>query len=170
MGIKIIKFVFYALRYYFFMKSVVFCSSQRFKNEMNEFISELRKLAHARETHLVIFDPEFEEGYEKINSLHEKDRMKNDEYKGTVAGRVYDHLFRKVRVADVCFIFNKDGYLGANTNGELFAAAALGKTIYALHDKTLMGHFPHDLYEEPSSRKLVHEVVSTPEELFMRLV
>jgi len=38
-----------------------------------------------------------------------------------------------------------------------------------LHDQTLMGHYPHDLYEEPSSRKLIHEVVPTPEELLKRL-
>ena len=152
------------------MKSIVFCSSQRFKKEMNEFIFDLRKSAREHGAHLVIFDPEFEESHEPLNSLHEKDRMQDESYKNTVAGKVYDHLFRKVRVADVCFVFNKDGYLGANTNGELFAAAALGKTIYALHEKTLMGHYPHDLYEEPSSRKLIHEVVSTPEELWKRLV
>jgi len=152
------------------MKSIVFCSSQRFKKEMREFIFDLRKLSQEKGAHLVIFDPEFEENHDSLNSLHEKDRMRNEEYKNTVAGRVYDHLFRKVRVADVCFIFNKDGYLGANTNGELFAAAALGKTIYALHEKTMMGHYPNDLYEEPSSRKLIHEVVETPEELWKRMV
>ena len=82
---------------------------------------------------------------------------------------VYDHLFRKVRVADVCFIFNKNGYLVVNTSGELFAAAALGKTIYALDDKILMGQYPHELYEEPAPKKLIHELVKTPEELLARL-
>src|SRR3989344_7292206 len=151
------------------MKSVVFCSSQRFKGEMRAFIDELRLLAKAKDLHPVIFDPEFEERESDLHLANEKDRMKDAYYKNSVAGRVYDHLFRKVRVADVCFVFNKDGYLGANTNGGLFAAAALGKTIYALHDQTLMGHYPHDLYEEPSSRKLIHEVVPTPEELLKRL-
>lgn len=136
---------------------------------MNDFISELRNLARNSGGHLVIFDPEFEDRPYDFQNSHEKDRMQDHEYRNTVAGRVYDHLFRKVRVADVCFIFNKDGYLGANTNGELFAAAALGKTIYALHEKTLMGHYPYDLYEEPSSRKLIHEVVDIPEELLKRL-
>lgn len=136
---------------------------------MGEFISELRRLAHARGLHSVVFEPEFEEREDNLHLKLEKERMNNWDYKNSVAGKVYDHLFRKVRVADVCFVFNKDGYLGANTNGELFAAAAIGKTIYALHDKTLMGSYPHDLYEEPSSRKLIHEVVSTPEELLKRL-
>lgn len=136
---------------------------------MEGFISELRGLARKKDMHLVVFEPEFEERKDNLNSAHEKDRMKDQSYRDSIAGMVYDHLFRKVRVADVCFVFNKDGYLGANTNGELFAAAALGKTIYALHENTFMGSYPHDLYEEPSSRKLVHEIVSTPEELLKRL-
>lgn len=152
------------------MKSVVFCASQRFRGDLAYFVGRLKNLAAAKDMHLVIFDPEFEERPTEFESRHEKDRMQDDSYRLAVAGKVYDHLFRKVRVADVCFVFNKDGYLGANTNGELFAAAALGKTIYALHDKTLMGHYPHDLYEEPSSRKLIHEIVKTPEELLKRLV
>ncbi|MEK7520459.1 MAG: hypothetical protein AAB560_00020 [Patescibacteria group bacterium] len=152
------------------MKSVVFCSSQRFKKEMNDFIAEVRRSAGKMGVHPVIFDPEFEDRPDNLHLKPEKERMSDYSYRTSVAGRVYDHLFRKVRVADVCFVFNKDGYLGANTNGELFAAAALGKTIYALHDKTMMGHYPDELYEEPSSRKLVHEIVSTPEELLKRLV
>ncbi len=152
------------------MKSVVFCSSQRFKKEMAEFIAALREFAKEKGAHPVIFDPEFEDRPDDLHLLPEKERMADHFYKTSVAGRVYDHLFRKVRVADVCFIFNQDGYLGANTNGELFAAAALGKTIYALHEQTKMGHYPGDLYEEPSSRKLIHEIVSTPGELFQRLV
>ncbi|MBI2591119.1 MAG: hypothetical protein HYW34_00345 [Candidatus Brennerbacteria bacterium] len=152
------------------MKSVVFCSSQRFRKELKEFVKELRILAHAKGGHLVILEPNFDDNADHLDQAHEKDRLKDAQYKSTVAGKVYDHLFRKVRVADVCFVFNKNGYLGANTNGELFAAAMAGKFCYALEEKTLMGNYPHDLYEEPSTRKLIHEIVSTPEELFKRLV
>lgn len=152
------------------MKSIVFCSSQRFKKEMEEFIAELKKLAEGQNAHIVIFDPEFEERSTEFRNQHEKDRLSDELYRNTIAGRVYDHLFRKVAVADVCFIFNKNGYIGINTSGELFAAAALGKTIYAFNDRMLMGNHPHDLYEEPSPRKLVHEIVSTPEELLKRLL
>lgn len=151
------------------MKSVVFCSSQRFKKDMEVFIKELRALAQERGLHPVILEPNFAEMEDKLGTLHEKDRLKDASYKEAVAGKVYDHLFRKVRVADVCFIFNKDGYLGVNTTGELFAAAVAGKLCYALHDKTLMGGYPNDLYEEPSARKLIHEIVETPEELLKRL-
>jgi len=137
---------------------------------MGEFISELKELAREKQSHLVIFEPNFEDHPQEFSNLHEKERLNNQVYRSTIAEKVYDHLFRKVRVADVCFVFNKDGYIGANTSGELFAAAVLGKTIYALDEKTLMGAYPHDLYEEPSPRKLIHEVVSTPEELLKRLL
>jgi len=152
------------------MKSIVFCASQRFSKELKEFTDQLKKLANNKDRHLIILEPEFGELEDKIGKLHEKDRLDNLHYRATIAGKVYDHLFRKVRVADICFIFNKDGYLGVNTTGELFAAAMSGKICYALHNKTLMGHYPHDLYEEPSSRKLIHEIVSTPEELLKRLL
>ena len=137
---------------------------------MEAFIAALKNHAHEKGVHISVFEPNFEERPEEFLARHEKDRLEDPLYRATVAGKVYDHLFRKVRVADVCFVFNKDGYLGANTSGELFAAAVLGKTIYALHEKTMMGHYPHDLYEEPSPRKLIHEIVATPEELLQRLI
>ena len=136
---------------------------------MEKFIGDLRVLAASQGLHPIILEPNFEEREERLGGLHERDRLKDAGYKEAVAGKVYDHLFRKVRIADVCFIFNKDGYLGVNTTGELFAAAMSGKMCYALHDQTLMGHYPNDLYEEPSSRKLIHEIVTTPEELLKRL-
>lgn len=151
------------------MKSVVFCTSQRFKKDMEEFIAELKRLAKERNAHVTVLEPNFEERPQGFLDLHEKDRLQDPMYKATIAGMVYDHLFRKVRVADVCYIFNKNGYLGVNTSGELFAAAALGKTIYALDERILMGNYPHDLYEEPSPRKLIHEVVPNAEELLSRL-
>jgi len=46
----------------------------------------------------------------------------------------------------------------------------LGKMIYSLDDRTVMGEHPHGLYDEPSSRKLIHEVITTPEELLKRLI
>jgi len=155
------------------MRSVVFCSSQRFQKELAEFISKLKKSAEERDVRLVIFEPEFdadEYDVKRLYLLPEKQRLEDSAYKAGVAGKVYDHLFRKVKVADVCFIFNKDGYVGSNTNGELFAAAMAGKLIYALENQTMAGNYPDDLYEEPSSRKFIHDIVSTPEELLMRLL
>ena len=149
------------------MKSVVFCCSQRFAPELKKFIGHLKKISHKKNQHLVILEPNFGEEEAKFaRNTHEKDRLNDPHYRQAIAGKVYDHLFRKVRVADVCFIFNKDGYLGVNTTGELFAAAVAGKICYSLEPRTLMGNYPHDLYEEPSSQKLIHEVVATPDELW----
>lgn len=136
---------------------------------MEEFIRDVKKLAKKRGNPLVVFDPEFEDRPATFRDQHEKERVRDDLYRAMVAGRVYDHLFRKIRVADVCYLFNKDGYLGVNTSGELFAAAVLGKTVYAYDSRTRMGSYPHDLYEEPSTRQLIHEIVPTPEALLDRL-
>src|SRR3989344_1303788 len=152
------------------MKSIVFCSSQRFASDLHKFMEELQGLAKEKGVRMTLLHPEFSLDQHKLHHLPEKERLMDPLYKAEVAGKVYDHLFRKVRPADICFIYNKDGYLGVNVAGVLFAAAILGKMVYALDDKTLMGHYPHDLYEEPSVRKLVHEVISTPEDLLERLI
>ncbi|OGF61619.1 hypothetical protein A2662_03145 [Candidatus Giovannonibacteria bacterium RIFCSPHIGHO2_01_FULL_45_33] len=152
------------------MKSIVFCSSQRFAGDLHKFMDELHALAKEKGMRLTVLHPEFSMDMHKLHSLSEKERLQHPAYRAEVAGKVYDHLFRKVKVADVCFVYNKDGYLGVNVAGELFAAAVLGKMVYALDEKTLMGHYPHDLYEEPSARKLIHEVISTPADLLERLI
>ena len=133
-------------------------------------MDELHALAKKRGMRLTILHPDFAMDLHQLHHLPEKERLEHPIYRAEVAGRVYDHLFRKVRTADICFIYNKDGYIGVNVAGELFAAAVLGKMIYALDGKTIMGQYPNDLYEEPSARKLIHEVISTPEDLFDRLI
>lgn len=154
------------------MKSIVFCSSQRFKKELEAFIAELKASANKRGVDLIILSPEFEldDVPEDFYKLEEKERLKNPTYRQIVMSKVYDHLFRKIRVADICFIFNKEGYLGPNVIGELFTAAALGKMIYALEDKCLTGKYPDDLHEEPCCRGLIHQIVSDPEELVKYLI
>lgn len=152
------------------MKSVVFCSSQRFAKDLHDFMERLHVAAKEKGIRLTVLHPEFSMDMHQLHNLPEKERLQHPVYRAEVAGKVYDHLFRKVKVADVCFVYNKDGYIGANVAGELFAAAVLGKMVYALDGKTLMGHYPHDLYEEPSVRKLIHEVISTPEDLLGRLL
>lgn len=127
-------------------------------------------MAKGKGIKLTILHPEFDMEESSIRHKHEKERLEDPIYRAEVAGKVYDHLFRKVKVADVCFVFNKDGYIGVNVAGELFAAAVLGKMIYSLEDQTLMGHYPHDLYEEPSVKKLIHETVPTTADLLSRLI
>lgn len=154
------------------MKSVVFCSSQRFKKELEQFVEQLRESAQNKNKNLIILAPDFEfdDMPDGLHLLSESERLKNRRYRQIVLTKVYDHLFRKIRVADVCFIFNKNGYLGPNVIGELFTAAALGKLIYALEDQCLTGQYPHSLHEEPCCRGLIHKVVSTPEELLSYLL
>lgn len=154
------------------MKSIVFCSSQRFKKELEAFTSRLRSLAKEERLNPVILSPEFEfdDVPEGFYLLPEKERLKNKQYRQVIVTKVYDHLFRKIRVADICFIFNKDGYLGPNVIGELFTAAALGKMIYALEEECFTGNYPDGLHEEPCCRGLIHQIVSTPEELMRYLV
>ncbi|MDO8555145.1 MAG: hypothetical protein Q7R75_01090 [bacterium] len=152
------------------MKSIVFCSSQRFAKDLHGFMERLHELAKEKGVRLTVLHPEFSLDQHQLHHLPERERLANQIYKAEVAGKVYDHLFRKVKVADVCFVYNKDGYIGVNVAGELFAAAVLGKMVYSLDEKTLMGHYPNDLYEEPSARKLIHEVISTPADLLERLI
>ena len=132
-------------------------------------MDKLHALAQEKNIRLTVLHPEFDRSNPDYHQKHEKDRLLDPAYRAEIAGKVYDHLFRKVKVAEVCFIFNKDGYLGANVVGELFAAAVLGKVVYAFSQKTLMGHYPNDLYHEPCVQKLIHEIVRTPEELLGRL-
>lgn len=133
-------------------------------------MERLHVLAKEKGVRLTVLHPEFLLDQHNLHHLPEKERLQHPIYRAEVAGKVYDHLFRKVKVADVCFVYNKGGYIGVNVAGELFAAAVLGKMVYALDEKTLMGHFPNDLYEEPSVRKLIHEVISSPEDLLERLI
>ena len=133
-------------------------------------MEELQGLAKDKGAKITILHPEFAMDQHQLHHLPEKERLEHPIYRAEVAGRVYDHLFRKVRAADICFVYNKDGYIGANVIGELFAAAVLGKMVYSLDERTLMGHYPHDLYEEPSARKLIHEVIPTAQDLLVRLI
>lgn len=153
------------------MKSVVFCASQRFKKELEEFIGQLKKLTLLCQIDPVILSPEFEfdDVPDGFYLLSEEERLKNNQYRQVVMSKVYDHLFRKIKVADTCFIFNKNGYLGPNVIGELFTAAALGKMVYALEEKCLTGQYPDGLHEEPCCRGLIHQVIATPEELIRYL-
>jgi len=136
---------------------------------MEKFIAGFQKIAHKKRQSFVILHPEFEKKERQFELSSEKMRLENAAYRKAIPGVVYNHLFRKVAQADIVFIFNKDGYIGANTYGELFAAAISHKLIFALHPRFLMGDYPKDLYEEPSASYLVHDIVTTPRELFEKI-
>ena len=88
------------------MKSIVFCSSQRFAKELHQFMDELHDLAGKKGLKLSVLHPEFVREDQPLRHKHEKERLEDPIYRAEIAGKVYDHLFRKVKVADVCFVFN----------------------------------------------------------------
>ena len=128
------------------MKSVVICGSRRFKLEMREFAKKLKELG------VNVFEPYLHEGKEEWKNL-------SDSYKKyTLLGLTHDHFY-KIKMADVVFIFNKDGYSGNSTTLEIGCAVALGKPIYSLFSDN----------EEACRNILFKEVIKSPEELIKKL-
>lgn len=128
------------------MKTVVICGSRRFKLEVREFTKRLKKLG------VVVFEPYFHSGQDDWKALP-------DDYKKFIAlGLTHDHFY-KIQMADVVFVFNKDGYVGNSTTLEIGYAVALGKPIYALSgdNKELCRHV------------LFREIISSPSELVKKL-
>lgn len=151
------------------MIKICFCSSQRFRPELEKFMEDLRRIGNKNKVSFIILHPEFEKKPRDFELSGERIRLKNENYRKSIPGLVYNHLFRKVKQADVVFIFNKDGYLGANTYGELFAAAISSKLIFALDPRFLMGDYPNVLYDEPSASYFIHDIAKTPKELFYKI-
>jgi len=151
------------------IKKIAFCSSQRFRREMTPFIKELRGLIQQNKAPFMILEPDFDELAEDFLNLSEKDRLKNEEYRKQLIWDASNHLFSRVKKADTVFIYNKNGYVGVNTSGELFAAAVLDKKIYALEEKVMMGKYPDELYEEPFVSFLISGVTATPQDFFEKI-
>jgi nucleoside 2-deoxyribosyltransferase len=104
------------------VKSVAICGSRRFKPGIRSFAAELKNAG------VVVYEPFLHSG------VDEWDRL-SDDYKRFVAlGLTLDHFY-KIKMADVVFIYNQEGYAGPSTTLELGCAVALGKTVYAFSDK-----------------------------------
>ena len=128
------------------MKTVVMCGSRRFKPEIREFAKRLKKFG------VVVYEPYLHSGQDEWAKL-------SDDYKKFVAlGLTHDHFY-KIQMADVVFVFNKDGYAGNSTTLEIGYAVALGKPIYALNGDD----------EELCRRVLFREIISSPTELVKKL-
>ena len=129
------------------MKTVVICGSRRFKLEMRKFASKLKKLG------VTVYEPYLHSGKEEWNGL-------SDAYKKFVAlGLTHDHFY-KIRMADVVYVYNKDGYSGNSTTLELGYAVALGKPIFALSDKD----------DELCRKVLFRDIVRSPNTLHKLLL
>lgn len=128
------------------MKSVIICGSRRFKSEIRKFAVELKKLG------VVVYEPFLHEGKDEWENMPK-------EYKKFVAlGLTHEHFY-KIKMADVMYVYNKDGYSGVSTTLELGCAVALGKPVYALSDKD----------EELCRLVLFREAITTPQELVKKL-
>jgi hypothetical protein len=125
------------------MKSIVICGSSRFAKEAREFASKLKELG------AVVYEPHF---YRATGGNWSE--IKDFDKKFVAMGLVYDH-FNKIRLADIVYVYNKDGYSGVSTNIEIGFASALGKPIYAFCDND----------EEECRKILFNKIVQTPEEL-----
>ncbi len=124
------------------MKSVVICGSRRFKPEIRKFADELVKKG------VVVYAPFLHQGKDEWESL-------SDEYKSYVAlGLTHDHFYI-IRMADVVYVYNKNGYSGNSTTLEVGYAVACGKPIYAFSDQD----------EELCRRVLVKDFINTPNKL-----
>jgi len=127
------------------MKSVVICGSRRFKPEIREFTKKLKELG------AVVYEPYLHQGQD------EWARLSDDYKKFVILGLTHDHFY-KIKMADVVFVYNKDGYSGCSTTLEIGYAVALGKPIYALSAD-----------EELSRHIVFREIIQIPEELAKRL-
>ena len=110
------------------------------------------QLPEANSTSCDVYEPYLHEESDEGNQL-------SQEYKDFAAlGLTHNHFY-KIRMAEVVFVYNKDGYIGNSTTLEIGFAVALGKPIYALSDAD----------EEICRKVLFSKVVKTPEELIKEL-
>src|SRR3989338_898938 len=140
------------------MKSVVICGSQRYREEIRGFASRLRKLGVP-----IVFEPNFERQRKAMLVKKEKERLASKSYRDRVPALVHEH-FDRIRKADVCYIYNKEGYLGVNTTLELGFAHGKNMIIYAFEPEK-----PPNFGGEICRDILFTEIINTPEELMKRL-
>lgn len=129
------------------MRSVAICGSRRFREGIRKFAKGLK------EKGVVIYEPIlFESKDDSSISLSEDVKYLRR------CGVTFHHL-AQIKKADVCFFYNKGGYMGYSTSVELGAAAALDKPIYALEEDT----------DDPPRGILIDEVIPTVQVLIERL-
>lgn len=128
------------------MKSIVICGSKRFKPEIKKLVEKLTK------NKVTVYAPYLHEGKDEWQKMSEQYR------KFIALGLTHDHFY-KIRMADVVYIYNKDGYAGVSTTLELGCAVALGKPIYAYSNTD----------QELCRQVLYREIITSVSELMKRL-
>lgn len=108
---------------------------------MRAFAKELKAAG------VTVYEPYLHSGQDEWQKFSE-------DYKKFIAlGLTHDHIY-KIKMADIVFIFNKDGYAGNSTTLEIGAALALNKPIYALEEDS-----------ELCRMVLFRALIKTPKEL-----
>lgn len=130
-----------------YMKSVVVCGSKKYKDEIKQFCHKLQELG------AMVYEPNIYEPI-KEDTFIQSENITRAIFKGFTL----EH-FDWIRKADVCFIYDKDNYVGVSVTMEMAFASAISKPIYALNRKT----------GDPCRDSLVDKEISTPEELFKLL-
>ena len=128
------------------MKSVVVCGSKKYRKEIAKFCAELSSLG------VLVFEPSFPaEG----DVVAETDTFHSDFVTSKVfKGLTLEH-FDWIRKAEVCYVYNKDDYVGASVTMEMAYASALSKPIFALSPN--MG--------DPCRDALIDKVIAVPKDL-----
>jgi hypothetical protein len=128
------------------MKSVVVCGSKKYAKEIAAFCAELEKLG------VLVFEPSFPSGGDIVS---ETDTF----HSAFITSKVFKGLtlehFDWIRKAEVCYVYNKDDYVGASVTMEMAYASALGKPIFALSPNT----------GDPCRDALIDKAIATPKEL-----
>lgn len=124
------------------MKSVVICSSAKFRSEVHKFALDLEKLGV--KVYAPPLDSPEEVGWNKLT----------DTAKALVSTGWTLRHFNKIAKAEIVFIYNKGGYAGTSVSMEIGYAVACSKPIIALEN---------DL--EPAREVLYESKTKTPKEL-----
>lgn len=126
------------------MKSIVICGSSRFAEEMREFARKLK------DSGVLVYEPHLYRSHPEADW----NAIKDFDKKFVALGLTHDHFY-KMRLADVIYVFNKDGYAGVSTNIEIGYAVALNKPIYAFEEND----------SEICRKVLFSKIIKMPEEL-----
>ena len=124
-------------------KSVVVCASKRYADEVKIFCKELIDAG------ILVFEPDIYESLPE-NIEMESAKMKHDIFTGLTLKH-----FDWIRKADICFIYNKDNYIGTSVTMEMAYATALGKPVFCLSSET----------GDPCTNSLVDKTVASAQEL-----
>lgn len=125
------------------MKSVVVCGSKKYKTEIAAFCKQLQELG------VLVFEPSIQQPIFENEEIHSP-------YVTRVIfkGLTLEH-FDWIRKSEVCFVYNKDDYVGVSVTLEMAYASALGKPVFALSNKT----------GDPCRDALIDKVVPSPKAL-----